>query len=197
MSKKPATVGTEKATADIGIDPAFAYAAMPGVADEMVDKSGAVRPVWQKFLAGLSRMPEKELHERFARADRYLRDAGVFYRDYGTKGVTERNWPISHIPVLIDEREWQTLSEGLVQRANLLEKVIADIYGDNTLVKEGYLPPALVGSNPEFLRPLVGVKPAGGHYLHFLAFEIGRGPDGNWWVLADRTQAPVRSGLRA
>ena len=120
MAKKPATARKQKTKAGIEVDPAFAYAAMPGVADEMVDKSGTVRPVWQKFLAGLSRMSEKELHERFARADRYLRDAGVFYRDYGSKGVSERNWPISHIPVLIDEREWQTLSEGLVQRADLL-----------------------------------------------------------------------------
>jgi uncharacterized circularly permuted ATP-grasp superfamily protein/uncharacterized alpha-E superfamily protein len=195
MPKKPATVRKQKAKAGIGIDPAFAYSAMPGVADEMVDTSGNVRPVWQKFLAALSQMPEKELHERFARADRYLRDAGVFYRDYGSKVVSERNWPISHIPVLIDEREWQTLSDGLEQRADLLEKVIADIYGDNTLVKEGFLPPALVGSNPEFLRPLVGIKPAGGHYLHFLAFEVGRGPDGDWWVLADRAQAPSGAGF--
>ncbi len=195
MRKKPATKRREEVRAGIGNDPAFAYSALPGVADEMVDNTGAVRPVWQNLLAALSRMPEQELLERFARADRYLRDAGVFYRAYGAKGLSERNWPISHIPVLIDEREWQTLSEGLCQRADLLEEVIADIYGENRLVQEGLLPPALVGGNPEFLRPLAGVKPAGGHYLHFLAFEIGRGPDGNWWVLADRAQAPSGAGF--
>ncbi|OCI92135.1 hypothetical protein A6U85_21940 [Agrobacterium sp. 13-626] len=195
MRKKPATKRRDEVKAGIGNDPAFAYSALPGVADEMVDNTGAVRPVWQNLLAALSRMPEQELLERFARADRYLRDAGVFYRAYGAKGLSERNWPISHIPVLIDEREWQTLSEGLCQRADLLEEVIADIYGDNRLVQEGLLPPALVGGNPEFLRPLAGIKPAGGHYLHFLAFEIGRGPDGNWWVLADRAQAPSGAGF--
>ena len=181
--------------AGIGDEPAFAYCPLPGVADEMVDNNNAVRPVWQHFLAALSRMDDKELHDRFARADRYLRDAGVFYRAYGNKGASERSWPISHIPVLIAEKEWEALSEGLVQRADLLEKMIADIYGDNTLVKGGILPPALIAGNPEFLRPLVGVKPAGGHYLHFLAFEIGRGPDGNWWVLADRAQAPSGAGF--
>jgi uncharacterized circularly permuted ATP-grasp superfamily protein/uncharacterized alpha-E superfamily protein len=195
MAKKPATERKEQAKAGIGIDPAFAYSALPGVADEMVDNTGAVRPVWQNLLGALSRMTEKELHDRFARADRYLRDAGVFYRAYGAKGVSERNWPISHIPVLIDEREWETLSEGLVQRADLLERIMADIHGENRLVNEGFIPPALLAANPEFLRPLVGVKPASGHYLHFLAFEIGRGPDGNWWVLADRTQAPSGAGF--
>ena len=195
MAKKPAAERKEQVKAGIGIDPAFAYSALPGVADEMVDNTGAVRPVWQNLLGAISRMSEKELHERFARADRYLRDAGVFYRAYGAKGVSERNWPISHIPVLIDEREWQTLSEGLVQRAELLEQIMGDIHGENRLVNEGFIPPALLASNPEFLRPLVGVKPASGHYLHFLAFEIGRGPDGNWWVLADRTQAPSGAGF--
>ncbi|MBB6483809.1 circularly permuted type 2 ATP-grasp protein [Rhizobium lusitanum] len=195
MARKPAAEKRDDVKAGIGNDPAFAYSALPGVADEMVDNTGAVRPVWQNLRSALSRMSEQELTERFARADRYLRDAGVFYRAYGATGVSERNWPISHIPVLIDEREWQSLSEGLRQRADLLEDVMADIYGDSRLVNEGLLPPALIAGNPEFLRPLAGVKPANGHYLHFLAFEIGRGPDGNWWVLADRAQAPSGAGF--
>ena len=171
------------------------YSAMPGVADEMLDIDGRIRPVWQPFVNALARMDERELHERFARTDRYLRDAGVFYRDYGAQGSSERNWPISHIPVLIHESEWETVSKGLIQRANLLEQVVSDFYGENRLVQEGYVPPSLLASNPEYLRPLAGVKPAGGHYLHFCSFEIGRGPDGNWWVLSDRTQAPSGAGF--
>ncbi|MEO6300853.1 MAG: circularly permuted type 2 ATP-grasp protein, partial [Paracoccaceae bacterium] len=65
---------------------------------------------------------------------------------------------------------------------------------ENRLVSEGLLPAALVASNPEWLRPMVGIRPHTGHYLHFVAFEIGRGPDGQWWVLADRTQAPSGAG---
>jgi uncharacterized circularly permuted ATP-grasp superfamily protein/uncharacterized alpha-E superfamily protein len=171
------------------------YEALPGIADEMVDQNGNVRPVWQNLLAWLANMNEEDLSERFARADRYLRDAGVFYRAYGGEANADRSWPLSHVPVLIAESEWKKLSEGLIQRANLLEMIVADVYGDNMLVKEGCLPPALVATNKEFLRPLVGVKPADGHYLHFCSFEIGRGPDGNWWVLADRTQAPSGAGF--
>lgn len=195
MGKRPAAERSGEAEDRIGKGVAFDYAPLPGTADEMVDNKGAVRPVWQRFLSHLSAMPEKDLTERFARADRYLRDAGVFYRAYGSKGTGERAWPISHIPVLIDEREWKTLSAGLVQRADLLEAIVADIYGDNRLVEEGVLPPALMAANPEFQRPLAGIRPGSGHYLHFCAFEIGRGPDGNWWVLADRTQAPSGAGF--
>lgn len=180
---------------EIGDDPILGYRALPGVSDEMLDRDGQIRPVWQNLIDALGRMSEGELHERFARADRYLRDAGVFYRAYGAQGNAERSWPISHVPVLIDGKEWEKVSAGLVQRAELLEKIVADIYSDNTLVKEGIVPPALIASNPEFLRPLVGVKPARGHHLHFCSFEIGRGPDGNWWVLTDRTQAPSGAGF--
>ncbi|HEV7437751.1 MAG TPA: circularly permuted type 2 ATP-grasp protein, partial [Pseudorhizobium sp.] len=160
-----------------------------------VDGSGNIRPVWHQATAALAAMSDHQLHERFARADRYLRDAGVFYHSYAAQPNAERHWPLSHIPVLIDEKEWTVICDGLVQRAELLEAVLADVYGDNRLVHDGFLPPSLIASNPEFLRPLVGVKPASGQYLHFCAFEIGRGPDGKWWVLSDRTQAPSGAGF--
>ncbi len=192
MAKKQAVEA--KDTGRPGRDPFGGYRALPGVADEMLDPNGNVRSVWQRLLSTLGRMDETELANRFARADRYLRDAGVFYRAYG-KENTERSWPLSHIPVLIDEAEWAAVSAGLVQRAELLERVVADIYGENRLVRGGLLPPALIASNPQFLRPLVGVRPADGHFLHFCSFEIGRGPDGNWWVLSDRTEAPSGAGF--
>lgn len=175
--------------------PLLGYKPLPGIADEMIDPRGQVRPVWERLLSFLGKQDQQGLADRFATADRYLSDAGVFYRAYGGPGSSERDWPLSHIPVMIDEKEWEKISEGLVQRAEILETVLADIYGENRLVKEGLLPPALIAANPEFLRPVAGVEPTGGHYLHFCSFEIGRGPDGNWWVLADRTQAPSGAGF--
>ncbi len=87
------------------------------------------------------------------------------------------------------------LVHGIKQRADLLEKLMADFYGPADLIRTGVVPPGLIAGNPEFLRPLVGVRPASGSYLHFCAFELGRGPDGRWWVLGDRTQAPSGAGF--
>ena len=101
MARKPAAERRNEVKAGIGNDPAFAYSALPGVADEMVDNTGAVRPVWQNLLSALSRMSEQELMERFARADRYLRDAGIFYRAYGATGASDRECSIAHFPLLI------------------------------------------------------------------------------------------------
>jgi uncharacterized circularly permuted ATP-grasp superfamily protein/uncharacterized alpha-E superfamily protein len=171
------------------------YALLPGIPDEMKDASGAIRPGWSDLLAGFDELGPEGLSARFERADQYLRDAGVFYRKYDGAAGKERAWPLAHVPLIIDENEWATITHGLVQRAEVLERLLADIYGDNQLVARGVIPPELIARNPEFLRPVVGIKPASGHYLHFCAFELGRGPDGGWWVLGDRTQAPSGAGF--
>lgn len=171
------------------------YRLLPGIPDEMIDPSGNVRPGWTQLLAGFDELGPDGLNARFERADQYLRDAGVFYRKYDGAAGKERAWPLAHVPLIIDEADWTVITHGLVQRAELLERVVADIYGDNHLVARGVLPPELIARNPEFLRPVVGIKPSSGHYLHFCAFELGRGPDGGWWVLGDRTQAPSGAGF--
>lgn len=171
------------------------YRPLPGVPDELVDADGRVRPVWKTFIRHFSGLPPEDLARRFARGDQYLRDAGVFFRQYGTGGSTERAWPLAHVPVLIEDAEWKEISAGLIQRAELLEAVVADLYGEGRLVRDGHLPARLVAGNPEWLRPLVGHTPRSGHFLHFMAFEIGRGPDGRWWVLGDRAQAPSGAGF--
>src|SRR5688572_6203442 len=184
---------TPKRPAGPGI--AADYTLLPGIPDEMMGAAGKIRPGWSDLLAGFDELGPEGLSARFERADQYLRDAGVFYRKYDGAAGKERAWPLAHVPLIIDEGDWAQITRGLVQRAEVLERLLADIYGDNQLVARGVLPPELIARNPEFLRPVVGIKPASGHWLHFCAFELGRGPDGGWWVLGDRTQAPSGAGF--
>jgi uncharacterized circularly permuted ATP-grasp superfamily protein/uncharacterized alpha-E superfamily protein len=171
------------------------YRPLPGVPDEMVDSAGQIRPGWAQLIDGLDDLGPEEMAGRFERADQYLRDAGVYYRKYDGAEGKERSWPLAHVPLIIGETEWQAITRGLTQRAELLETIVADIYGNNELVQRGLLPPELIARNAEFLRPMAGVRPASGYFLHFCAFELGRGPDGAWWVLGDRTQAPSGAGF--
>ncbi|MCA9577814.1 MAG: circularly permuted type 2 ATP-grasp protein [Myxococcales bacterium] len=171
------------------------YQPWPDVPDELLGSERRVRSGWQELLEHLAPLGRDELLEHFARGDQYLADAGVYFRQYGQDSSHEREWPLSHLPVIIHEREWTEIAAGLTQRAELLEAIVADMYGDNTLARDGHLPPALLAESPEWLRPMVGIRPRSGHFLHFLAFEIGRGPGGRWWVLGDRTQAPSGAGF--
>src|SRR6202050_3311438 len=170
------------------------YRPLPGIFDEMMDGDGRVRAHWHPFLSMLAALGGEEINRRFAAADRYLRDSGVFYRVYEDAAGLERAWPLRHIPLLIEPSEWQEVEGGLTQRAELLEAVLADCYGPASLTREGRLPAALIAGNPEYLRPLVGVAPPGGAHLRFYAVDVGRGADGRWWVLSDRAQAPSGAG---
>ena len=170
------------------------YRPLPGIFDEMMDRDGRVRAHWQPFLAMLGALGSDEINRRFAAADRYLRDSGVFYRVYEDAAGLERPWPLSHVPLIMEPGEWRHLEAGLIQRAELLEAVLADSYGAGSLTRDGRLPAALIAGNPEFLRPLVGVAPPGGAHLRFYAVDVGRGADGRWWVLNDRAQAPSGAG---
>jgi uncharacterized circularly permuted ATP-grasp superfamily protein/uncharacterized alpha-E superfamily protein len=170
------------------------YQPLGGVRDEMIDASGAVTPHWRSFLASLSNLSRNEIESRFEQLTNRMRAAGASYRVYNAPGGGDRPWPISHIPLMMGAAEWRQIAEGVVQRARLQEALLADVYGPQTLVRDGALPPAVIAGSPEFLRPLVGVTPRGGKFLRLYAADLGRGPDGRWWVMADRVQAPSGAG---
>lgn len=194
MSMMPHDADTTVGAMLIG-DMVRAYRPIVGAHDELKDRSGRVRPAWQGFINGFSGDTAEHAEARFRRADQYLRDAGVFYRAYGKDGSLEREWPLAHIPFLIDEGEWLSLTHGLRQRADLLETIAADLYGPCELVTKGLLPAAIIAQSRQYLRPMVGAKPGGGHFLTLVAFDLGRDPSGRWRVLNDRTQAPSGAGF--
>jgi uncharacterized circularly permuted ATP-grasp superfamily protein len=86
------------------------------------------------------------------------------------------------------------VSAAVAQRARLLNAILADLYGEQKLLAEGLLPPALVYGQHGYLWPCRGIKPAGGVWLHNYAVDLARSPDGRWWAIADRTQAPSGAG---
>jgi uncharacterized circularly permuted ATP-grasp superfamily protein/uncharacterized alpha-E superfamily protein len=168
------------------------YIRLPGIPDEYIAQDGTPRAVWTRFFDAFAALAPADIERRFGAADRHLREAGVSYRAPGDGA--ERLWPLSHLPLLIDEADWQQLSAGIVQRAQLLELVLRDLYGEGRLVAEGAIPAAAIAGSAEYLRQVCGIKPPGGRYLTIYAADVGRGPDGRWWVLGDRTQAPSGAG---
>jgi len=161
--------------------------------DEAVSGHGSIRAHWREMMALVWAMPPEMLREKQARAATHLAGADNFMADFG--GTTQTVWSIDILPVIIPEVEWQVIAAGLAQRARLLNMILADIYGPQTLIHEKLLPPHLIYANPAFLRPLCNVAPAVlAPQLHFYAADLTRMPDGAWRILADRTQAPAGVG---
>lgn len=168
------------------------YRPLPGIPDELLDSCGRPRDRWLSFLGELAEYHEDELKSRFDLASRRIRDIGVSYRAYGEDN--ERSWPLGPLPLILDNREWTEIAAGVEQRARLMEALLEDIYGEARLVADGALPAAALTGSVDYLRAMSGVRPPGGRYLQLYAADLGRGPDGRWWVLDDRTQAPSGAG---
>jgi uncharacterized circularly permuted ATP-grasp superfamily protein/uncharacterized alpha-E superfamily protein len=94
---------------------------------------------------------------------------------------------------MLSSQDWQQIQTGVLQRMRLLESIMSDAYGMQHLLKQGALPYALVQGHAGYLHAMKGSAPAGGRYLNMAAFDLVKGPDGCWWLLSQRTQAP--SGL--
>nr|WP_319566193.1 circularly permuted type 2 ATP-grasp protein [uncultured Rhodoferax sp.] len=148
---------------------------------------------WGKFFEYLSSDSAADMDQRTINLARQVRDNGITYNVYADENGPQRPWSLDLFPLLIEAKCWHHIEAGVLQRVRLLEHVLADVYGPQTLLTQGFLPPALVHGHPGYLRAMHGVQPVGGRYLHIAAFDLARGPDGNWWLEGQRTQAP--SGL--
>ncbi|WP_310610931.1 circularly permuted type 2 ATP-grasp protein [Limnohabitans sp.] len=148
---------------------------------------------WRTFFEQLGSTGLDDLDRRTQTLARQVRDNGITYNVYASQGGPQRPWALDLFPLILTPESWQQIEVGVKQRARLLERVMADVYGPQQLIREAMIPPALVQGHPGYLRAMHGVAPVGGTHLHIAAFDLARGPDGNWAVVSQRTQAP--SGL--
>jgi uncharacterized circularly permuted ATP-grasp superfamily protein/uncharacterized alpha-E superfamily protein len=197
-------------------------AAEPAAWDEMRAVDGGLRPAWARFVreepelalpwrhfahpsAHPSAYPSvpsttpstaertDALRSRRRQLHEQIRRDGITHNVFGPEGAQPRPWSLELLPLLIEPADWALIEAGVRQRAQLLEGVMADLYGPRRLLEEGLLPGALVLRHPGYVRAMRGAVPVGGLHLRIVAFDIARGPDGAWWVVAQRTQGP--SGL--
>ena len=162
--------------------------------DELSADGVNPRPHWAPLMESLRAIGPEELGRRCVRAERRIRENGITYNIYSDPLGVNRPWKIDIVPFMIAADEWRYIEQGIIQRARLLGLILEDLYGSQSLLASGHFPAELLYANPAFLRPMVGVRVPSHSYLHLLAVDLARSPNGQWWVLADRTQAPSGSG---
>jgi uncharacterized circularly permuted ATP-grasp superfamily protein/uncharacterized alpha-E superfamily protein len=162
--------------------------------DELMAKNGAIRPHYAKWLSAFEGLDANELNRRSEMAKLLIQEQGITYHVYSDPRGTERPWQLDAIPFIVAPEEWEAIETGLVQRARLLNTILADCYGPQELIRSRWLSPALVFAQPDFLRPCHSTRGPQNTMLHFYAADLGRSPDGRWWVISDRTQIPTGAG---
>ena len=187
----------DAAPAPARIASALALPAAPNHYDELRGGCNAplqaLTPEWSAFFEALGADGFKTLDERSADLQRKIRDNGITFNVHADAADPQRPWSLDLFPLIVPSEDWRAIEAGVIQRAHLLDRIMADVYGAQQLLARGLLPSALVHGHPGYLRGMHGVTPPGGNYLHIVAFDLARGEDGHWVVVSQRCQAP--SGL--
>src|SRR5699024_1548498 len=95
-------------------------------------------------------------------------------------------WQLDPLPMVVDPAEWAELEAGLAQRAQVLDAILADLYGPRRLLLEGILPAEIILGNPGFIRAADGTRISSDHQLFHTSAQLARNADG-WSVLRDTT----------
>jgi uncharacterized circularly permuted ATP-grasp superfamily protein/uncharacterized alpha-E superfamily protein len=168
------------------------YIAKAGTADTLRGDVGRGARWWHNLFDGIGQLADGRLDMLQQRVARQVRELGTAFRYPGES--QERPWPLSALPLLIGEDEWTGIAEGVAQRADLLERVLDDVFGEQKLIAAGAIPAALITGSRAYWRSQIGVKPPGGYRLHIYAVDLARDPSGEWRVIDDHARAPVGAG---
>ncbi|GFE73996.1 circularly permuted type 2 ATP-grasp protein [Novosphingobium sp. TCA1] len=173
-----------------------AYPVAVSGGDLFGDAAEPIAAHWHKVAAGLSLLAEGDPSALQDAATRHAADLGLTFRVTGDE--EERDWPLNAMPLVVGSAEWAEIERGLIQRATLFERLAADIYGPQRLVREGHLPAAVIAGSPYFARKMPGRAPQGGqggdgHFIQVYSADLARGPRGHWRVLQDRVR--MASGI--
>lgn len=163
--------------------------------DELTDNTGGMRAHWRPLIDRLRANESPDAVRRSLELTRRLIvENGVTYNVYADPQGADRPWALDPLPFVLPAAEWQAIEAGVAQRTRLLNALLGDLYGPQRLLAEGHVPAELPFGHPNYLWPCHGIRPPDGNWLNLYAADLARAPDGRWWLLADRTQAPSGAG---
>ncbi len=149
---------------------------------------------WQKLQHILEKSGPQRLLKRQKEAQRFLKEIHETHDLFSVTGsVNEQRF--DPVPMILGSQEWEELAAGLTQRAELLNLILTDLYGEQRVLKNQLLPAELVYHHPAFLYPSARLRPDSMKYLDIYSAVVAKGKDHTFRVTEDRTQPSFGAGF--
>ena len=161
-----------------------------GVYDELITPGGRSRSSAKNVVKYLQSLSDEEMNERRNAAELAMQVMGITFTVYSEEGGIDRVWPFDIIPRIIPAKEWQRTEEGLLQRVKALNMFVADIYGEQKIIKDKVFPKEVLAQSVNFRKQCMGIKPAMDIWAHICGSDLVRDKDGTMYVLEDNLRVP-------
>lgn len=142
------------------------------------------------YLSGLTPEHRKGIERQARRA---LDEAGLSFDAFRDARGDRSGWRFDLAPMVIQQDDWRVLADGAIQRARMIDAALADIYGDQQMIREGVLPTSMLAA-PEFIRAAARWKQPAEWGLFLYCVDVAQRPDGVWVVLDDHVDRPEGLG---
>ena len=139
-------------------------------------------------------MGEAGFARRWQEGRRVIHENGTTYNVYSDPQSAGRPWPLDPLPLVLDGAEWAVHRSRRRPARHAAELRFSPICTDRrsccaTACRRNWYFPIRHSCGPAADVPVPGDV-----HLHIYAADLARSPDGRWWVIADRTQAPSGAG---
>ncbi len=183
------------------------YQPLEGTLDHAFDPSApdfqsAVSPAWRFLFESLQRNSTDILPVWQNEVSRVSRNRGLAYHDQGFQVDVDAGWQLDAVPWIFGADEWSKLDQGAGQRLRLFEALFRDLYGDQRVLTEKWLPAGIIFGHPLFTPVLIervrnglrenGALPLG---LGMSAMDVAFRAPGDPVALNDRFDCPFGLGL--
>ena len=158
--------------------------------DGVWDPGGVPRPACERLVQFLSDVGPQELSHIQREVDLSLLNQGITFTVYADERGTEKIFPLDLIPRIITAERWSFIEKGLRQRLTALNLFLADIYGDQKILRDRIVPTELVLASKNYCRSMRDLPPPGDVYVHVSGTDLIEGERGNLMVLEDNIRVP-------
>ena len=159
--------------------------------DEYFNLDNKLRKQAKTISGILERYGIKKLNEIEKNCQSTINARGINFKVYSAdKRQDEKKWPLDINPRIIEKKEWNKVSKGLLQRVKALNLFIDDVYNEKKIFKEKLIPEELVFKSPYYLKQCEGFSPKHKAWSNISGVDLIKNKDGEFLVLEDNLRVP-------